>query len=392
MEDKWAYDRMIRVFQQRNPGMTVEFIPYKATEYNTILSSALTAGKGPDIIHLRAYGGLETFAAPGFILPLDTTKVPELRRFPLQTLAGARSRKDGQIYGVPFATQTLVIYYNKQIFAQHNLSVPRSWDEFLAVLRTLKQKGVLPLANGGKEGWTLEVMAGVLTPNFYGGTSFYEAVIRGHTTFKDPRFTNTLAKLLELRPYMADGFMGIDYVGWRAGLSPSAGGRGSRGRVRTEPVPREPTGGRRRPRHDRRSYRGGAARGPRRQGARHRAREGGPGRPPTPQPAGDAAAVARGLPGTGHRAVCALRHLPDPLGAGLQLLRLGGHRPPRVRRAGQLRPALPDLPLPAPAGERLLAQRPGLRPHHGRPERDGPAAGAGSLGGRGCTGSSSSSP
>jgi len=212
VEDKWAYDRMIRVFQQRNPGITVEFIPYKATEYNTILSSALTAGKGPDIIHLRAYGGLETFAAPGFILPLDTTKVPELRRFPLQMLAGARSRKDGQIYGVPFATQTLVIYYNKKIFAQHNLSVPRSWDEFLTVLRTLKEKGVLPLANGGKEGWTLEVMAGVLTPNFYGGTSFYEAVIRGHTTFKDPKFTNALAKLLELRPYMADGFMGIDYA------------------------------------------------------------------------------------------------------------------------------------------------------------------------------------
>jgi raffinose/stachyose/melibiose transport system substrate-binding protein len=211
-EDKWAYDRMIRVFQQRNPGIKVEFIPFRQVEYNTILSSGLTAGKGPDIIHLRAYGGLETFAAPGFLAALDFDKVPELRRFSLQTIAGARSRKDGKIYGVPFATQTLVIYYNKKVFAQHSLSIPKTWDEFLSVMKTLKDKGVTPLANGGKEGWTLEILSGVIAPNFYGGSTFYEAVTRGQTTFRDPTYTGALAKMLDLRPYMPQGFMGVDYA------------------------------------------------------------------------------------------------------------------------------------------------------------------------------------
>lgn len=212
VEDKAAYDSMIRVFEQRNPGIKVEFMPFRATEYNTILSTALTAGKGPDIIHLRAYGGLEQFAAPGFVAELNVERVPELRRFPLQTIAGGRSRKDGKIYGVPFATQTLVIYYNKKTFAQHNLKPPKSWGEFIMVLQTLKDKGVIPLANGGKEGWTLEVLSGVIAPNFYGGTAFYEAVTRGHTTFRDPAYTAALAKMLELRPFMAQGFMGVDYA------------------------------------------------------------------------------------------------------------------------------------------------------------------------------------
>jgi raffinose/stachyose/melibiose transport system substrate-binding protein len=211
-EDKWAYDRMIRVFEQKNPGIRVEFTPFRAVEYNTILSSALTAGKGPDVIHLRAYGGLETFAAPGYLAPLDFDKVPELKRFSLQTMAGARGRKDGKIYGVPFATQTLVIFYNKKIFAQHNLSVPKTWDEFLGLMKTLKDKGVTPLANGGKDGWTLEVLSGVIAPNFYGGSTFFEAVTRGQTTFRDPTYTGALAKLLELRPYMPQGFMGVDYA------------------------------------------------------------------------------------------------------------------------------------------------------------------------------------
>ena len=211
-EDKWAYDRMIRVFEQRNPGIQVEFVPFKQTEYNTILSTALTAGKGPDIIHLRAYGGLETFSAPGFIEPLSFEAVPELRTFSRQMLDGARGRKDGKLYGVPFASQTIVIYYNKKIFAQNGLSVPKSWDELLAVGKALKDKGVLPIANGGKEGWTLEVMAGAVAPNFYGGTLFYDAVMAGHTSFKDATYTSALAKMLELRPYMHQSFMGVDYA------------------------------------------------------------------------------------------------------------------------------------------------------------------------------------
>ena len=212
VEDKWAYDKIIQTFQQRNPGIQVEFVPFKATEYNTILSSALTAGKGPDIIHLRAYGGLETFAAPGYIAQLDFDKLPELRTFPRQLLAGARGRKDGKLYGVPFATQSLVVYYNKKIFTRSNVSVPKTWDEFLTVLKTLKDHGVLPLANGGKEGWTLEVMSGVVAPNFYGGTAFYDAVTSGQTSFKDATYTNALARMLELRPYMHPNFMGVDYT------------------------------------------------------------------------------------------------------------------------------------------------------------------------------------
>lgn len=212
VEDKWAYDKIIQVFEQRTPGIKVEFTPFKQTEYNTILSAALTGGKGPDIIHLRAYGGLETFTAPGFIAPLDFQSVPELKTFSLQLLAGARSRKDGRLYGVPFASQSLVVYYNTKIFTKYHLSPPRSWDEFLTVLKTLKDNGVLPLANGGKEGWTLEVMSGVVAPNFYGGTTFYDAVTQGQTSFKDQKYTGALAKMLELRPYMHPNFMGVDYA------------------------------------------------------------------------------------------------------------------------------------------------------------------------------------
>jgi raffinose/stachyose/melibiose transport system substrate-binding protein len=106
----------------------------------------------------------------------------------------------------------MVVYYNKKLFAQAGVAVPKSWDQFLGIMKTLKDKGILPLANGGKEGWCLEFLAGAVAPNFYGGSTFYEAVTRGQTTFKDPMFTGALAKMLDLRPYMNQNFMGVDYA------------------------------------------------------------------------------------------------------------------------------------------------------------------------------------
>ncbi|HEY8531312.1 MAG TPA: extracellular solute-binding protein, partial [Limnochorda sp.] len=58
-EDVDAYNQFIKAFEAEHPGIHVRFIPYRNTEYNTILATALQAGSGPDIIHLRAYGGME---------------------------------------------------------------------------------------------------------------------------------------------------------------------------------------------------------------------------------------------------------------------------------------------------------------------------------------------
>src|SRR3989442_15614472 len=55
-------------------------------------------------------------------------------------------------------------------------------------------------------------MSGVVAPNFYGGTAFYDAVTSGQTSFKDATYTNALARMLELRPYMHPNFMGVDYT------------------------------------------------------------------------------------------------------------------------------------------------------------------------------------
>lgn len=209
VEDKWAYDQIIANYMAQNPGIEIEFQTFEAATYSTVLTTALIAGQAPDIIHVRAYGAFEAFAAPGYLLPLDD-KVPALAGFPSLALDGQRLRSNGRVYAVPFASQTLVVYYNTDIFEELGLTPPETWNEFLITARALQEAGYIPLANGTATPWMNEIMMGVFAPNFY-GAEFFGEIIAGATTFEDPRFVGALEKLLELRPYLAPQHQGVDY-------------------------------------------------------------------------------------------------------------------------------------------------------------------------------------
>ncbi|HZJ08152.1 MAG TPA: extracellular solute-binding protein [Trueperaceae bacterium] len=210
-EDVEAYEKFIAAFEADNTDIQVNFTPYLNTEYNTIVATALQGGGGPDIVHLRAYGGIEALAEAGLILRLDD-KVPALADFAPGILLGATNRADGGVYGVPFALQTVQVLYNVDMFEELGLSEPTTWDEFLAVGDALKESGVYALANGALEPWTLETLFGGVGPAFYGGDEYLEAVTGGEADFTDPRFAAALEHMVALQPYLAENYMGVGYT------------------------------------------------------------------------------------------------------------------------------------------------------------------------------------
>lgn len=210
-EDVAAYEKFIAAFHAENPDIDVTFTPYLNTEYNTIVATALQGGGGPDIVHLRAYGGMEPFANAGLIVRLDD-KVPALADFDAGVKLGATNRADGGVYGVPFALQTVQVLYNVDMFERLGLSEPTTWDEFLALGDALKAAGVYAFANGTKDPWTNETLFGGVAPTFYGCTPFFQEITAGDTDFTDPRFVAALERMVALRPYLADNFTGVGYT------------------------------------------------------------------------------------------------------------------------------------------------------------------------------------
>ncbi len=210
-EDVAAYEKFIEAFRQEHPDIDVEFTPYLNTEYNTILATALQGGGGPDIVHLRAYGGMEPLAEAGYLVRLDD-KVPALAEFDPGILLGATNRGDGGVYGVPFALQTVQVLYNEDLFEELGLTEPTTWEEFLAVGDALQASGVNALANGALEPWTVETLFGGVGPTFYGGDQFFQDITGGQADFTDPRFAAALEHMVALEPYLASNYMGVAYT------------------------------------------------------------------------------------------------------------------------------------------------------------------------------------
>ena len=211
-EDKAFYDSQIEKFEAKNPGIKVKFTPYLNTEYNAIVSTALTAGKGPDIIQMRPYGGMANLSDAGNFLPLTTKDVPALAKLQPGILAGAQGYKDKKQYGYPYAVSALGIFYNPEMLQTAGVkALPTNWNQLMNAFKKVKAKGFLPLGNTGGNGPALEQLHATVGPTFYGGTQFYNDVVAGKKTFTDRAYVASLKAVKDLAAYMPAGFEGIDY-------------------------------------------------------------------------------------------------------------------------------------------------------------------------------------
>jgi len=209
-EDRTQYEQFIDTFEAANPGITIKLETFEAANYNTVLSTALAGGTGPDLMMVRAYGGMEALSSAGYLAPLSAETVPALADFNPAAIAAETQRSDNQIYAVPFASQTQFVIYNKAIFDANGIAEPQSWDEFIALSQKLKDAGIIPFANGTATAWQAETIVGALVPSIM-GKSFADELIAGETDFADPRYVEALTKLKEISAFFPDGFIGLDY-------------------------------------------------------------------------------------------------------------------------------------------------------------------------------------
>ncbi len=59
----------------------------------------------------------------------------------------------GKNYGIPLRINGKFFIYNKKIFADNGLEVPKNWKEFMAACETLKNAGITPIGLGNVNPW-----------------------------------------------------------------------------------------------------------------------------------------------------------------------------------------------------------------------------------------------
>ncbi|MFI6338353.1 extracellular solute-binding protein [Streptomyces sp. NPDC050535] len=153
------WDKLVKEYEAANPAVKVEVSVYSWTDVDREVKEMVAAGKAPDMAQIGAYAD---YAAKGQLYTADELlSIPVQANFALQlTDAGEQQRAQ---YGLPFASSTRLLFYNKTLFAEAGLAPPKTWDQLAADAEALKADGVkfpyaLPLGPEEAQAETMQWM------------------------------------------------------------------------------------------------------------------------------------------------------------------------------------------------------------------------------------------
>lgn len=217
-EDIEQWDRIIAAFNEEFPNIQISFEPILNTEHDQSLRASLDAGGGPDLITCRPFDLSLALFEQGFLA--DVTDIVDGAvteggepAFGPVARSGWIADDGTSMYCIPMASVLHGFFYNEVLFEENGWAVPETTEEFLALLQTIQDAGVIPLAMGTSDGWTNWTMGfHSNAPNWYGGEDGRNALIAGDVSFTDPEFTEPIEFVLAWEPFLPDGYESVGYA------------------------------------------------------------------------------------------------------------------------------------------------------------------------------------
>ena len=212
-EDQAIWDKLILpVFEAQYPDIDVEFKPTTATEYNAALNARLAGGTAGDIITCRPFdNALAMYEAGGLA---DISSLQGLANFSDVAKAAWSTDAGDATFCVPMASVIHAFMYNKDAFAELNLSVPETEAEFYAVLDKINEDGsYIPMAMGTKDQWEAATMGYTnVGPTYWHGEEGRLGLLSGEAKFTDDVFVEGFRQMAKWAPYLGNGYQAQGYT------------------------------------------------------------------------------------------------------------------------------------------------------------------------------------
>ncbi|KRQ86513.1 Multiple sugar-binding protein precursor [Caloramator mitchellensis] len=206
-EAKETFEKLIQKFEQENPDIDV--VQSNPPEASTVLRTRMAKRDVPDIVSV---GGDVTYAdlakAGAFEDLTDSQELQKIHPQYVQMLKDISGLD--KVYAIPYAVNANAVIYNKKLFNELGLTVPKTWDEFIAVAEKTKKAGKIPFYFTFKDSWTTLPAFNVLAADTQ-GDSFFAERREGKTTFKE-RYKEAADKFLKLVEYGHNDNFGKGYV------------------------------------------------------------------------------------------------------------------------------------------------------------------------------------
>jgi len=147
------FQRVIDAFNKQYPNVKVKYNP-AGDNTPTVLSTALSGGRPPDLASVGQPGLVKQFQKQGKLKPL------EFARQDIESNFSGDVAKLGEIGGklysfIPKGANKSTVWYNTEAFKNAGVTPPKTWDDFMKAAKTLKASGTPAYSLAGGDGWTL---------------------------------------------------------------------------------------------------------------------------------------------------------------------------------------------------------------------------------------------
>ena len=190
-------------FEAAHPGVKIEHISTVNAELKKQMKIAMLAGTMPDIVTFDN-PDYASFAAGGFLMDI-TDMVADWKEMPAYYDATINAvTYKGRLYGLPFESNSLGLWYNQDLLSELGKEVPVTWDDVLDICVAAKEKGYYGLAMAAPQS---EVCTFQFIPWLYAAGGSIEKL-------DTPEAAKALGFLAEL---VANGYMSKEVLGYAHG-------------------------------------------------------------------------------------------------------------------------------------------------------------------------------
>ena len=189
-------NEMVEKFNSENPDVkvVVETIPYAS--YDQTLKTKIGSEDAPMIFDLAGQAYYQEYAEAGHLY--DVTGIDGIEN--IQESCLPDGQVDGKQYAIPLDTNGYAIFYNKGIFDEYNLEVPKTISELKAICETLTENGIQPFAAPMQELWGLQEYVDVSGFPVFGTKEWFTDKMELKSNFSDDElFERSDHQLLQLQ-------------------------------------------------------------------------------------------------------------------------------------------------------------------------------------------------
>ncbi|WP_261305546.1 ABC transporter substrate-binding protein [Paenibacillus andongensis] len=181
---KWL-EAGTQLFTKQHPSYAFTLTGVDGGNYMSLLRTRVISNNMPDIYMLDNMESAQDLIHKGYAM--DLTGQPFLSQIDERFLNGVKT-SDGKIWALPIDVNGAGVIYNKVAFAQAGIqSPPTTWPQFLAACEALQEAGIIPIAVGYKDSWTLtwDIAADLLANQYAAGRNWMADIEAGRTSFAE---------------------------------------------------------------------------------------------------------------------------------------------------------------------------------------------------------------